>query len=113
MEGFLSGGNVNDIVAAPALVKDVIGGYVLADRGYDSDDFRRALAANNTTPVIPGRKNRQKPVKYDHERYKKRSYIERLFGKIKENRRLTLRYEKSDMNFLAFIQVAFINIYLC
>ena len=49
----------------------------------------------------------------DRERYKKRSYIERLFGKIKEKRRMALRYEKSDMKFLAFIMVAFLKILLC
>ena len=100
MEGFLSGGNVNEVVAAPALVEEVIGCYVPADRGYDSDDFRRELEANNNIPVIPGRKNRREPVEYDRERYKKRSYIERLFGKIKVNLRLAVRYEKSDLEFI-------------
>jgi transposase len=47
------------------------------------------------------------------EKYKKRGYIERIFGKIKEDRRLTVRYEKSDMNFLGFILEAFIKILLC
>jgi transposase len=63
------------------------------------------LPANNNIPVISGRKNRLKPVAYDHERYRKRSYIERIFGKIKENHRLAVRYEKSDLNFLAFILI--------
>ena len=78
--------------------------------GYDRDVFRRILRANNN---IPGRKNRREPIEYDRERYQKRSYIERLFGKIKENRRLAVRYEKSDMNFLVFILIAFLKIYLC
>jgi transposase len=38
-------------------------------------------------------------IVYDREKYKNRSLIERIFGKIKENRRLTVRYEKSDINF--------------
>ena len=63
-------------------------------------------------PVIPGRKNRREPVEYDRERYKKRSYIERVFGKIKENRRLAVRYEKSDINLLVFILIAFLKIFL-
>ena len=113
VEGFLTEGNRNDIDVAAALVKDVVGCYVAADRGYDSDNFRVELAANNNIPVIPGRKNRRKAIEYDRQRYKKRSYIERLFGKIKENRRLTVRYEKSDMNFLAFILIAFLKIHLC
>jgi transposase len=113
VEGILSGGNVNDIEIAPELVEEVVGCSVLADRGYDSDEFRRTLGSNNNEPVIPGRKNRKKPVEYDEEKYKKRGYIERIFGKIKENRRLTVRYEKSDMNFLGFILVAFIKILIC
>ncbi|MDR2098104.1 MAG: transposase, partial [Spirochaetaceae bacterium] len=59
VEGLLSGGNVNDIEIAPELVEDVVGCSVLADRGYDSDGFRRTLGANNNEPVIPGRKNRK------------------------------------------------------
>ena len=45
---------MNDVVAAPALVEEVIGCYVPADRGYDSDDFRRELEANNTIPAKAG-----------------------------------------------------------
>ncbi|MDR2194159.1 MAG: transposase, partial [Treponema sp.] len=62
---------------------------------------------------IPGRKNRKKLIEYDKEKYKKRGYIERVFGKLKENRRLTVRYEKSDINFLGFILVAFLKILIC
>jgi transposase len=87
-EGFLSGGNVNDIEVAPELARKVVGCAVMADRGYDSDGFRKLLKGNNNKPVIPGRKNRKEPIKYERELYKKRGYIERIFGKIKENRRL-------------------------
>jgi transposase len=112
-EGFLSGGNVNDIEAAPELVREVVGCAVMADRGYDGDKFRKLLKGNNNEPVIPGRKNRKEPMEYDQEPYKKRGYIERIFGKNKENRRLTVRYERSDTNFLGFIPVAFLKILLC
>jgi len=113
VEGFLSGGNVNDIAAAPLLVEQVVGCFVSADRGYDSDGFRLMLKGNNNIPVIPGRKNRKEVIAYDRGRYKKRSYIERIFGKIKENRRLVVRYEKSDLNLLAFILIAFLKLILC
>jgi hypothetical protein len=111
--GFLSGGNVNDIEAGPELVGDVVGCFVLGDRGYDSDVFRREMESNNNIPVIPGRKNRKIPIEYDEERYKKRGLIERIFGKLKENRRLVVRYEKSDINFLGFVIFAFLKIILC
>ncbi|MDR0374553.1 MAG: transposase [Treponema sp.] len=50
---------------------------------------------------------------YDKQKHRKRSYIERIFGKAKENRRLRVRYEKSDMNLLGFIIAAFLKILLC
>jgi transposase len=70
------------------------------------------LEGNNNTPVIPGRKNRKEEIVYDKEKYKKRGLIERIFGKLKENRRLAVRYEKSDINFLGFVFMAFIKIHL-
>jgi hypothetical protein len=85
----------------------------MADRGYDSDEFRRNLKGNNNVLVIPGRKNRKEGIVYGEQKYRKRSFIKRIFGKIKENRQLMIRYEKSDMNFLGFILVAFLKIPLC
>jgi transposase len=113
VEGFLSGGEASDVKAGPELTKDVVGYPVIADRGYDSDEFRMDLMGNNNVPVIPGRKNRKVEIVYDRQLYKKRGLIERIFGKIKENRRLAVRYEKSDNNFLGFIVFAFIKINLC
>ncbi|MDR1072357.1 MAG: transposase [Treponema sp.] len=109
----LAGGEVNDVTAAPELSEETAGCAVIADRGYDSDVFRRKLEGNNNVPVIPGRRNRKKEIEYDKEKYKKRGLIERIFGKLKENRRLTVRYEKSDINFLGFIVIAFLKILLC
>ena len=104
---------MHDVEAAVELVEGVAGCYILGDRGYDSDGFRRELESNNNIPVIPGRKNRKKPVNYDEKVYKKRGLIERVFGKLKENRRLTVRYEKSDINFLGFVLIGFLKIFLC
>ena len=46
--------------------------WLLGDRGYDADWFREALVGKKITPCIPGRKSREKPVKYDKRRYRKR-----------------------------------------
>ena len=83
------------------------------DRGYDSNEFRRELKGNNNEPVIPGRKNRREKIACDKRKYKKCGLIERIFGKLKENRRLTVRHEKSDINFLRVIFIAFLKILLC
>jgi IS5 family transposase len=113
VERLLSAGNTADITLADELTAEVFGCYVVEDRGYDSDRHRAELRASNNIPVIPGRKNRKLEILYDKTVYKLRQRIERLFGKIKENRRLALRYEKSDNAFLAFIAVAILKIHLC
>ncbi len=112
IEGFLTPGNVSDITVAPELTAEIVGCYVAADAGYDSDPYREILRGNNNIPVIPGRRNRTPPILYDKKIYALRRRIENLFGVIKENRRLTVRYEKSDIAFLAFIAVALIKTYL-
>ena len=70
------------------------------------------MIANNNIPVIPSRKNRKEPIPYDKAIYKIRKRIEIFFGKLKENRRLAIRYEKLDVTFLAFIACAAIKINL-
>jgi transposase len=39
--------------------------------------------------------------------------IENFFARMKEDRRLTLRYEKSDTALLAFVAFAAIQLWLC
>ncbi len=109
VEGCLSAGNVADITVAESLFADVFGCHVVLDRGYDSDAFRTVLRAQNNTPVIPGRKNRKVKILYNKTIYRLRGRIEQLFGKLKENKRLSMRYEKSDHVFLTFIALGFIR----
>ena len=112
VEGFLTGGNVNDISVADQLIEDVCGCYIPEDKGYDSDKHRMVLESQNNIPVIPGRKNRIIEIEYDKAIYSLRRKIEIFFGKLKENKRLALRYDKSDSAFLAFIALAAIKIIL-
>lgn len=112
VEGFLTGGNVHDVKVADILFEDVVGCYVVEDAGYDSDPHRRELRANNNIPVIPGRKNRKVPIEYDKKIYKLRKRIEMFFGKIKENKRISMRFEKLDETFLGFIALASLKIIL-
>lgn len=112
VEGFLTGGNVHDVKVADMLFEDVVGCYVVEDAGYDSDPHRRELRANNNIPVIPGRKNRKVPIEYDKKIYTLRKRIEMFFGKIKENKRIAMRFEKLDETFLSFIALASLKIIL-
>jgi transposase len=117
IEGLLTGGNVSDITVADELTAEVFGCYVVEDMGYDSDVHRDRLRSNNNVPVIPGRKNRKVKIEYDKAIYRLRRNIEIFFGKLKENKRLSMRFEKLDNTFLGFIALAAIKIwirpYLC
>lgn len=113
IEGYLSAGNQADISQADALTAEVSCCYVIEDKGYDSNRHRRYLVSNNNIPVIPGRRNRTESIEYDKDKFKLRSKIENFFGALKENRRLALRFEKSDLAFLGFIACAAIKFNLC
>lgn len=76
------------------------------DRGYDADWFREALIDRKITPCIPGRKSREKPIKYDKRRYRKRNRIEIMFGRLKDWRRVATRYDRSPTVFLSAIALA-------
>ena len=99
IEGFLTAGNVSDITVAESLLSDVFCCHVVLDMGYDSDPFRHVLRSQNNVPVIPGRKNRKIKIAYDKLIYKLRTRMEQFFGKLKENKRLAMRYEKSEVVF--------------
>jgi transposase len=111
VEGMLTGGNISDITVANEIMSDVFGCYVVEDMGYDSDAHRDFLRSQNNVPVIPGRKNRKVKIIYDKAIYRLRGSIERYFGKLKENKRLCLRFEKEDRSFLSFIAIAAIKIF--
>jgi transposase len=82
------------------------GEWLLADRGYDADWFREALIDKFTRPCVPGRKLRKKTVKYDKRRYKRRNRIERMFGRIKDWRRVATRYDRCPKVLLSAIALA-------
>lgn len=98
----LTPGNVSDVKAAPALLERA--GrvhYLLDDKGYDADRLRRSLREAGTTPVIPGRRNRKRAIRYDQERYRQRRLIENAFCRLKDFRRVATRYDKLAANFLS------------
>ncbi len=80
--------------------------WLLADRGYDADWFRKRLKDQEIKPCIPGRKNRKKPIKYDKRRYKRRNRIEIMIGRLKDRRRIATRYDRCPIVFRAAIDLA-------
>lgn len=76
---------------------------VIADKGYDNDAFVKILKSQVCIPVIPPRKEREKPREYNKHWYKKRHLIECFFGKIKQLRRVFSRFDKTVTAFLSFL----------
>ena len=79
---------------------------LIADKGYDSDRFRDALRSLGITPCIPGRTSRKRAIEYDAVRYKQRNRIERMFGRLKEWRRIAMRYDRCAHTFMSAISIA-------
>lgn len=103
----LTPGNVSDIKAAPALPERA--GhmrYLLGDKGYDADRLRRSLRDAGAVPVIPGRRNRKRIIRYDKDRYRGRHLIENAFCRLKDFRRVATRYDKLAANFLSGVALA-------
>ena len=104
---FITAGQVSDYTGAAALLSSLPDAeWLLADRGYDADWFREALIDIGITPCIPGRKSRSKTIKYDKRRYKRRNRIERMFGRLKDWRRISTRYDRCPKVFLSAIALA-------
>ena len=100
----LTAGQVSDYRGAATVLPVLPDAEVLiADKGYDSDRFRTALAQRAITPCIPGRANRKQPVSYDAELYKQRNRIERMFGRLKDWRRIATRYDRCAHTFFSAI----------
>src|SRR3954464_14774854 len=63
-------------------------------------------------PTIPPRCNRNDPVCFSPHLYRARNLVERFFNKIKQCRRGATRYDQLAANYLAFIQLASIRLWL-
>jgi transposase len=78
-----------------------------ADKAFDSDAIRKALADRGIEAVIPPLACRKEPIAYDAEKYRQRNKVERLINRVKQFRGIATRYDKLARTFLAFIHLAF------
>ena len=100
----LTGGQVADCRAGETLLDGLAAGVIVhADRGYDSDAIRRQIEAAGSTPNIPPKANRRWKPCFSPFLYRGRNAIERMFGRIKDFRRIATRYDKLATNFLAAV----------
>lgn len=88
---------------------------LIGDRAYDADPLDQALAQLGIEMIAPHRRGRKKPKTQDGRplrRYRRRWKIERLFAWLGNFRRLVVRYERSALNYLGFVQLGCILILL-
>ena len=102
----LTPGNNHDVTEAINLTKNLRNTKLIADKGYDSQDFIDFLKENNCEYVIPPRSNRTTPRDYDKFIYKARHLIENFFSKLKWFRRVFSRFDKTASSYISFVQFA-------
>ena len=86
------------------MIAGYAGEHVLADKGYDAQEFRQHILELGMMPVIPPRSNRKAPADYDRHRYRERHLVECFINKIKHYRRIFSRFEKLDTRYLGFLR---------
>lgn len=87
--------------------------WLVADKGYDAEALRRYYDQNRMQPVIPLRSMKRKskpglPRLFDRPKYRQRNILERMFGWLKENRRIVTRFDKLAKSYAAMVSLAFV-----
>ena len=108
----LSAGNASDYSFAHVLLNGQDAKYVIADKGYDSNEIVDKIKEMGAGVVIPPRSHRNNPREYDQRLYKERNAIERMFCRLKQFRRIASRFDKLATSYLSFLYVASISIWL-
>jgi len=88
---------------------------LIGDKAYDSDPLDEELAERGIELIAPHRANRKKPATQDGRklrRYKRRWKVERLFAWLHNFRRIAMRFDFHDENYLGFVHLGCIRILL-
>ena len=105
----LTGGERHCIAQAVELIEWLEGEYLIADGGYDADEFRGSVVERGFIPVMPPRRNRKRVIECAERLAERlhgaRHLVERLISKVKQDRRAFTRYDKLAQRYLGFIQV--------
>jgi transposase len=78
----------------------------VADKGYDSDAFRESLAERGIALCIPPQAKRRLPATYCETLYRQRHKVENMFAKLKDWRRISMRYDRCAHTFFSAIRIA-------
>ncbi len=93
-------------------VRGLPAGQVIADRAYDADALHDLALEQGSEPVIPPRRHRRHQHRYDRAVYQERWAIEAFFACLKQWRRIATRYDKLAKNFLGFVKLVSIMLWI-
>jgi transposase len=88
---------------------------LIGDKAYDSDPLDEELREQGIEMIAPHKVNRKKARTQDGRvlrRYKRRWKIERLFAWLQNFRRIAMRFDFHDENYLGFVHLGCIRILL-
>ena len=108
----LTPGEAHDNRLCSVLLAELQPRATLLDRGYDADWIREFVSQKGAWANIPPKRNRKEPICFSPYLYRARNLVERFFNKIKQCRRVATRYDKLAANYLAFVKLASIRIWL-
>lgn len=108
----LSPGQTHEMRLAYELLADVTNGYVVADSAYDAKPLADELEQRGCVVVIPSNPTRAGLRHFDRHLYRDRALVENFFQRIKRFRRVATRFDKLARNFLAFVQLAAVLVWL-
>ena len=118
----LTGGERHDSIALPALLDAgavrrrrgrprLRPRRVAGDKAFAGRPSREHLRSRRIGAVIPAKKGERRQPRFDHEAYRARNRVERLFRRLKQFRRIATRYEKRAANYLAMLHLGAILIW--
>ena len=80
----------------------------IADKGYDTGVLCKALMEKSVNVCVPCRSTRRVQRPYDKGIYRHRNRIERLFGRLKDARRVATRYDRCASIFIGTVAITMI-----
>lgn len=97
---------------ASELLAGISKANVIGDRAYDAKSLADQLEAQRCTVIIPSNPTRAGLRAYDKHVYRERCLVEHFFQRIKRFRRVAMRFDKLARNFLAFVELAAVLVWL-
>ena len=108
----VTAGTTADCAQTTTLIDGIAARFLLADRGYDTNEIINKAAESGCEVVIPPKRNRKIQREYDKHIYRSRHLVENAFLHLKRWRGIATRYAKTLTAFTAAVQVRCIALWL-